>query len=91
MKIWKYELLMGTTVLSMPKYSRVMHVEKQGETPCMWVEIENQYNEPVEYEERTFVVIGTGWEFGEREIGRYGYHVDTWLDGSYVWHLYERL
>jgi hypothetical protein len=94
MVIWKYEIIRDKSfVLNMPKYCQILHLEKQGDTPCLWVEVPSDsfYNsKKVEYEEREFVIIGTGWEFGVAEIGDAGYYVGTWLEGPYVWHLYEK-
>lgn len=94
MKIWKYELPKDTNfVLNMPKCCQILHLAKQGDTPCIWVEIPNEdfyQSGKVEFEEREFVIIGTGWEFGSREIGNAGMYVGTWLSGPFVWHLFEK-
>jgi hypothetical protein len=93
MKIWKYEIPMEKDItINMPKYAQILHIDSQGGIPCMWIEFPNASFYPskeIEYEDRNFTIIGTGWEFGSAEIGNAGIYVDTWQSPPFVWHLYE--
>lgn len=93
MKIWKYKLsLEETFTINMPKYAQIIHIEVQGGVPSIWVEVPSDsfyQSKKIEYEDRDFAVIGTGWEFGSKEIGNAGVYIGSWLDGPFVWHLYE--
>jgi hypothetical protein len=94
MKIWKYDIPpKDYFVLNMPRYAFILTLQKQGEIPCLWVQVPNAEYFPskeIEYEEREFSVVGTGWEIGPMEIGNAGYYVGTWQAGPFVWHLYEK-
>lgn len=79
--IWKYPIGESFT-LSMPTGARVVHAERQGQTLCLWAEVETTAAPA----ERTFEVVGTGHPIPAGAV-----HVHTWQDPPYVWHLYEVL
>jgi hypothetical protein len=91
MRVWKYELGGEVSVYSMPKGARVLHVEVQAGTPCLWVLVDPE--EP--HETRKFLVRGTG-----EDIPGPANHVGTFLKHpppsdpdrqTFVFHVFERL
>ena len=81
--IWKFPFKCGTEAMRFHRMppGKVIHVEKQHDQICMWVEVDKSIEH---FPYRTFRVFGTGWDIID------GYeHRGTWLDGAYVWHLYE--
>lgn len=84
--VWKFPLeaaaLRGEVAVDMPLASKVLTLQVQHGTPTLWAEV--ILEEPRRTETRRFVVHGTGhtvpWDCE---------YVGTWLDGAFVWHLYE--
>lgn len=82
--IWKYSLItvggVGS-ILSCHK-GKIVHVRPHTvDTGVeLWIEVEP--NTPVVI--RSFVVYGTGHPIPKSEE-----HVHTWVEGAYIWHLYE--
>lgn len=80
--IWKFPIPQQTPFcLEMPRFSRVLAVQMQEETPCIWVEVEPDGL----ISRRAFHIVGTGRELPP-EAHQY---LGTWQNGVYVWHLYE--
>lgn len=80
-KVFKYPFPIGAFNLEMPNGAKILHVGIQGHTPCLWAEV----SPDDQHELRRFIVHGTGHPI--MEDGRK--HIETFLDGSFVWHLYE--
>ena len=80
--VYKYPLAFGLTRLVVPVQSEIRHVAMQGESVCLWMEVDPQ----TWSEKRRFAVIGTGWP-----VPSDGRYVGTAMtpDGAYVWHVYE--
>lgn len=73
--------------VAIPKFSRVIHVEVQGEQgPCMWAEVDTE--QPlVDY---PFRVYSAGHEIPERDMRlSLIQHVATFQQHPFVWHLYR--
>lgn len=78
--IWKFPVRTDAAVM-MPVGARILHVANQPYVgPCLWAEIDPDAPE----EPRQFAVVGTGQMVPEGAS-----HLGTWLDGQFVWHLYE--
>lgn len=99
--IWKYKAQSwpGTFARELPAGAKILPlVALQYGAPCFWVEIDLEAKRI----QREFRVVGMGEEFdtGSRlqvdfSTGRRWHspewdHVGSWLDGSYVWHLYAK-
>lgn len=84
--IWKYPLHPGDNMIEMPLDSRPLHVDMQGNEPCMWVLVPNS---EALLEKRRFKVYGTGHEI--IEACHCLRHVATFLMGfgALVWHVFE--
>ncbi len=80
--IFKYELVGMLSTIELPSESRVLSVQKQYDSICMWVEVDITKPKVV----RKFRLIGTGHYF---DFTRMSY-VGTVQDGSLVWHIYEQ-
>lgn len=85
--VWKFRVTLFSSIgagpIRMPKGARIIHAgaDPSGE-PCVWVECIP--NEETETEIRFFTVIGTGWKAPNK-----GRHIASYVDGSFVWHIYE--
>lgn len=85
--IHKFEIVgNGRFQLPLPDRYRILHIDVQGNTPFMWVELET--NDTPQW--NTFIIRGTGWDV-ESSINddEFTWHVGTWLQGPWVWHLYQ--
>lgn len=71
--------------IEMPVGAQILKVDTQGLSPMLWAEVEDNAS----YETRYFDVYGTGWVVDETE-GTKVHHVGTYLQGDFVWHVYER-
>jgi len=80
--IWKFPLLIVDDFihLEMPVGSRVLHVDMQGDTPCIWAELDSDAPKEV----REFLVFGTG-----HPIPVSLNHVGSFQMPPFVWHIYE--
>ena len=78
--IWKYRS--QASPISMPKGAIPLHVGLQDGTAHMWVEVDPN----AEMTDRHFYVAGTGHPVIKPD----DIYIGTWMDGSFVWHLYER-
>lgn len=83
--IWKFPFPQSSTrrAISMPKGANIIKVGVQGGTVVLWAEVDTQAIK----EARFFEVYRTGWEVDDDPRQ----HLDTVLDGPYVWHIYEYL
>jgi hypothetical protein len=83
--IWKY--LLGPEsahTLSMPAGAEVIHADIQRGEFCLWAIIPDQ---SAEKENRYFLIAPTGGPGDSRVIKKN--HITTFLDGMYVWHVFE--
>ena len=87
--IWKYPIMLGTTIVEMPFGSKILSVQVQNDIPNIWIlaeswEAERKYR----YEPRRFEVLPTGLSFNNKTGMLY---VGTFqLDnGNFVGHLFE--
>jgi hypothetical protein len=78
--IWKFPISVARSMeASLSADARVLHVAMQGDQPCVWI----QLNDDAPKERFAFKVFSTGVGISD------GWnHCGTWLDGSFVWHLY---
>jgi hypothetical protein len=78
-QIWKFKV-MG--VIEMPKGAEILTVKVQDlNNVCIWTKVDPE----METESRMFVVIGTGHSFDDTNKE----YIGTYLDGPFVWHLFE--
>lgn len=83
-QVWKFPLKHGTTELTMPDGSTVLHVHEQDGGPCLWAQV----NPNLPKVKRTFEVVGTGWDIPDGK-GRFSIYKGTCHINGYVWHVYE--
>lgn len=80
--IWKYPLqITDHQHLLIPEKAEILSVEFQGETLCLWAEVEMSYPK----EDRVIQIVGTGnpiLNSGRKFIG-------TVQQGPLVWHIFE--
>lgn len=80
-RIWKYPFaIVDAFKIEMPKDARILDVDLQGSTPCLWALV----NPNGSTEWRYFRVIATG----EPLEGQINY-IGTFQQPPYVWHLAE--
>lgn len=72
----------ATHNVSMPRVSRVLALQMQGDTPTLWAQVDPKSSAVT----RTFQWVGTGHEvpYGGKYVGTIQLQ-----GGSYVFHLYE--
>jgi hypothetical protein len=73
----------GRITVDAPLGAYIVHVDVQQRPPhdpCMWVQLDPDL-EPLK---RTFEIVGTGHPAPED-----GWHIATWQQSGFVWHLYE--
>ena len=83
--IYKYDIsgvFGGDVSVVMPKRSKVLSVQYQGTSLCVWAAVRTGF----EVGWRKFSVFGTGQEVPDRYLG--WEHVGTVQQGSYVWHIF---
>lgn len=83
MRVWKYLLLFtGQNTIEMPIGSQVLSTQLQDGKICLWVKTPDETFE----EQRSFYVLGTGWEIPDECKDFIG----TVQDRGFVWHVFER-
>jgi len=83
-KIWKYPFgISGNIIISMPKLARILDIQYQNGTLCMWALVDD--NDLIV--NRFFTVIGTGHNIPDFSHGLE--YIKTVQDGPYVWHIFE--
>lgn len=83
-KIFKYQLKVDDVqMVEMPKGSTVLCVQVQGETPCIWAEVDPKADKIC----RAFVTYGTGHQMDD---GPAKHYVGTYQlrGGALVFHVY---
>jgi hypothetical protein len=79
--IYKYQFEISSVIeILMPEKSQVVHVGLQNSIPCIWAEVPKSNINIV----RRFGIFGTG-----HDIPDSCEHIATFIDGNFVWHLYE--
>lgn len=75
----------GTLEIGLPLDAQPLHGDKQGNDWCLWVLLDPTQ----EIVTRRFVIHGTGRGIlRDPESMR---HISTFLDGPFVWHMFEYL
>lgn len=83
--IWKFQLAVTDTQrVSMPKGAKILAVQLQDKTLCMWAIVV----EGMEMEVREFQIYGTGHMVNPKATLNY---LATYQDPPFVWHVFERL
>jgi hypothetical protein len=78
-QIWKYQV---ENLIEMPKEAEILTVKVQDSfNVCIWAKVDPEK----ETEIRAFEVIGTGHPFDDTNKE----YIGTYLDGPFVWHLFE--
>jgi hypothetical protein len=72
----------STTKLDLPIAAVPLHTEQQGSAFCLWVDLDVDAPRIM----RSFQIFGTG-----HEIPLDAKYIGTFMDESYVWHLFEVL
>jgi Tfp pilus tip-associated adhesin PilY1 len=83
--IWKFTLKVGRwETISLPPAAKVIFaaIDPQSGAPAIWVDLDV---DDMGCKDRLFAVFGTG-----REIDDDAIHRGSMLDGSFVWHVFER-
>ena len=85
--IHKYPLtLQGEEKVSLPEGARILCVQNQRETICIWAVVDPDITS---HEERTFMIIGTGHIHDSIPTGGYIGTVQL-QDGFLVFHVFEK-
>jgi hypothetical protein len=84
-KVFKYplSLVFEETKISLPAQNKLLKVAMRNDEPFVWFEVSlgSDFSGS-----RTFRIFGTG-----HEITPGFEHIETFFDGSFVWHLYEKV
>jgi hypothetical protein len=75
--MWKFPV---DPEVKMPRGATIRHVAPQGDSVMMWAECDDMLLKEI----RRFVVTGTGDQIPAGSEWR-----GTWLNGRFVWHLWE--
>jgi len=78
-RVFKYELAVQEEFYA-PQGARFLHFDHQGETPCVWLEVDGDEEELKLFQ---FSIVGTGWDVPDGAE-----YLATSLVGAFVWHLY---
>jgi len=83
MTIYKYMLGPSTTTIEMPKGAKILCVQVQYGSPCIWAQVES--NAPMQ--ERKFGIYGTGHQLPNEKMTYIGtFQIE---DRQLVSHLFE--
>lgn len=87
--VYKYELGLGRSSVTMPKGARVLHIAEQHGSVQMWACVDPDAAPEI----REFLLVGTGHEFDDpphSDDTRWE-HVGTFIveGGSFVFHVFE--
>jgi hypothetical protein len=83
-EIWKFPFVVADSFdVKMPERARILSVQLQGDTPCMWALVDPE----AETETRHFKVYGTG-QTVEIPWGTNCQYLGTWQQGGFVGHLF---
>ena len=86
-RIYKYEINVrnGEITVFMPRKATILSAKMQYGNLYVWAEV----NKANELEPRTFVVVGTGFDIPETGAFYKLDFIDTTIDETFVWHVYE--
>ena len=83
--IWKFPLrLTEAQNVAMPRDARILDIQTQGETPCIWALVDDDAPEVL----RTFWIVGTGNPVPE---GQELVYRGTFQSGWFVGHVFEEI
>jgi len=83
--IWKFPVeIKGEVKIQMPKFARILSVQMQGSTPCIWAVVDTAYAT----EQRTFRVFGTGHPVPDTHATTLTF-IGTVQVGRLVFHIFE--
>jgi hypothetical protein len=79
--IYKYQLTLSDSPITIPKGAEILTVKLQNDTPTLWALVDTD-----EYlqEGRLIVIRGTGHTIEDNAK-----HITTYMDGPFVWHVFE--
>jgi hypothetical protein len=81
--VYKYELnRSGLKEITLPEGSWIVKAAIQYDDICIWAVVDTK---EINRKVHKFVVLGTGWEIPCKHMD----HIDTILEGPYVWHVFE--
>lgn len=83
-RIFKYELSVDGTNISMPVGAEILTVQSQNRTLCLWALVDPEAAKEIRY----FEVFGTGHPIGY-DAGVSREYIATVQDGGFVWHVFE--
>ena len=87
MQIWKWTLdRCDQQTLRLPTGARLLTVQMQGSSPCLWALCDETSSGPKE--PRTIALYGTGHQIFNKEPGEYIATFQT-KGGIFVWHAFE--
>lgn len=82
--IWKFTFeIAGSIGIKMPTGAEVLHIECQGDEPCLWALVDPQHPK----ESRRFRIVGTGHDI-KSMVGLT--FVRTFQQPPFVWHVFEQ-
>jgi len=88
MKIWKYRLpLKVVNTVTLPQGAEILQFQAQGKDVVFWAIVDE--NAPVK--ERTFHLVGTGWELPKTDYEDGIVYLGTVQLGGFVWHVFEEV
>lgn len=84
--IYKYPFEVNNKVsFSIPSGYKILSIQMQGDTPCLWVMVEaTNITEVLELE-----IYGTGVNMPPVEYGKERVHISTFQDIGYVFHVFQ--
>lgn len=86
--IYKYPIPLnqnfyGAFSIDLPESTLIRHVDLDGNgTACIWAEVDTNF---LTSRTHKFFKCGTGKEIPDE----YKYHIGSYVDGPYVWHIYK--
>lgn len=83
MHIFKYQIPEGNELsIKMPIKAKILDVQIQNEFVTLWAEVDIH----AEFEDRHFLIFGTGWQLPDDKNLHY---LKTVQIREFVWHVYE--
>lgn len=85
--IWKFPFpIEDEFVLEMPRYAKILHVQMQGNAPCIWALVDVDAPKV----KRKFALRGTGHPCEDLGAAEFIGTFFAFTDGSLVFHLFDR-
>jgi hypothetical protein len=82
--VWKFPLDSDRSIIKAPGLGSTLLVDTQGIYWCAWCEVDTDKRDYA----REFLIIGTGHPMPDDSEGFI--HSNSWQQGPFVWHAYER-